>query len=254
MLGKSKNVLILNADTPAGQAAKSAAELRNHTTIEINRLPPGKTATSVYKLDTSDANEVSRLDEELISGGINVDCLITCPATVPRNMDKSFYDEFQTMSESSWTDIILQNLQAAMVFCKVFSRHMLTQKEGRIIQLVSNVAIDPYDVRHLSGVRHDKVPGHASAAYTCAMAGVLALSRHLAADFGDAGVLINNIVYGPLREAEPAAFLDAYIKRIPSGRIMTAADLANAIDLLLDPDSSYITGQSIIVDGGVSIW
>ena len=76
----------------------------------------------------------------------------------------------------------------------------------------------------------------------------------LAADFGNAGVLINNIVYGPLKEAEPSALLDAYINRIPNGSVMSKNDLTNAIDLLLDPNSSYITGQNIIVDGGVQIW
>ena len=42
--------------------------------------------------------------------------------------------------------------------------------------------------------------------------------------------------------------------RIPLGRVMTAADLKNALDIFLDPDSSYITGQNLIADGGVSIW
>jgi 3-oxoacyl-[acyl-carrier protein] reductase len=86
------------------------------------------------------------------------------------------------------------------------------------------------------------------------MAGVLALTRCLAADYMDSGVLINSMVFGPLVEAELGACLDSYKKRVPLGRVMTVADLKNALDIFLDPDSSYITGQNLIADGGVSIW
>lgn len=254
MKNKSKTVLILHADTPSGKAAKKASDSRGYTVIEIKHVALQKKSSSIYELDTSNAIAVDQLDRKLIARDITVNYLITCPATVPIRLKDTFYDEFQKMSDSTWNDIIEQNLHAAMLFCKVFSRQMLKRNNGSIIQLVSNVAIDPHDPRHLTKVRRDGTPGHPSAAYTCAMAGVQSLSRHLAADFGKTGVLINNIVYGPLKEAEPPALLTAYLDRVPSGRFMTIADLANAIDLLLNPYSNYITGQNIIVDGGVTIW
>ena len=131
---------------------------------------------------------------------------------------------------------------------------MQARGKGKIIQLVSNVAIDPHDPRHFADVHKGEPLGYPSAAYTCAMAGVMALSRHLAAMYQDSGVLINNIIYGPIQESIPKALAKSYLQRIPVGRNLTSKDLSNVIDLLLNPGSNYITGQNIKVDGGVSIW
>ena len=131
---------------------------------------------------------------------------------------------------------------------------MRARGRGRILQLASNVAVDPHDPRHFEGMNTEFGPAHAPAAYACAMAGVLALTRCLAADYMNSGVLINSMVFGPLTEAEPQAYLDSYKNRVPLGRVMTADDLKNALDIFLDPESSYITGQNLIADGGVSIW
>ena len=90
-------------------------------------------------------------------------------------------------------------------------------------------------------------------AYTAAMAGIKAITRQLAVQFTNSNVLINNIIYGHLENDE---HIDktTYIKRIPKGRMMNEDDLKKSIDLLLDSDSNYITGQNIVVDGGMSIW
>ena len=131
---------------------------------------------------------------------------------------------------------------------------MKARGKGKIIQLVSNVAIDPHDPRHFTYVHKGNSIGCPSAAYTCAMAGVMALSRHLAAVYKDSGVLINNIVYSPIQESIPKELAKSYLQRVPLGTNLTIKDLSNAIDLLLNPHSNYITGQNIKVDGGVSIW
>ena len=95
---------------------------------------------------------------------------------------------------------------------------------------------------------------HAPAAYACAMAGVLVLTRSLAADNMNSGVLINSLVFGLLEDSAPGGLTDAYKKRVPLGRLMTFTDLKNAMDVFLDPESLYITGQNLVADGGVSIW
>jgi len=248
-----KTVLVLNADSIPGQAACRAVEARKYNHIKVFRNgdsnPP-----DLFSIDTTSTNEVQILAKNLDSQGDKIDFLITCPAPESDRIGAVSYQSFEDMSDSEWKDNIEQNLRAPVLFCQVFGGRMQARGEGKIIQLVSNVAIDPHDPRNFADVHKDESAGCPSAAYTCAMAGVMALSRHLAAMYQDSGVLINNIVYSPLQESIPEALAKSYLQRVPVGRNLTSKDLSNAIDLLLNPRSNYITGQNIKVDGGVSIW
>jgi len=252
-MSQNLNVLILHADTPAGEAASKAVKQRGYNAIKINS-PDSINSSKNNIIDSTNFEAVNRYAERCDSENNQISILITCPATVPAKMHKTFFSPLEDLDIKDWDEIITKNLRAPMLFCQTFGSRMRSRKKGRIIQMVSNVAIDPYDPRNFSRVRNDKKKGNASVAYCCAMAALLALSRQLAADYLNSGVLINNLVYGPLREAEPLAFLEAYKQRIPLGRIMTVSQLAAALDLLLAPESEYITGQNIICDGGVNIW
>jgi NAD(P)-dependent dehydrogenase (short-subunit alcohol dehydrogenase family) len=245
--------IVLNANSTPGQAACNAVEARKYNLIKVCRNndnnPP-----DMYSLDTTSTNEVKILAKDLDNKGANIDYLITCPAPETNSIGAVSYYPFEDINDSEWKDNIEQNLRAPALFCHVFGGIMQARSKGKIIQLVSNVAIDPHDQRHFADVHKNERPGYPSAAYTCAMAGVMALTRHLAAVYQNSGVLINNIVYGPMQESIPKILAKSYLHRVPMGRNLTIKDLSNAIDLLLNPGSNYITGQNIKVDGGVSIW
>ena len=245
---KSEYCLILHANTPAGEAATQAALERGYDLILIGKTPWDNPPKNSFVLDTSDPGAVEDLARRLEKDSLRVDYLITCPAFNAKECGEASLRAFEDFESEDWNRIIQENLNAPMLFCRFFGKGMRARGTGRILQLVSNVAVDPHDSRHFSG------SAKAPAAYACAMAGVLALTRCLAADYMDSGVLINNMIFGPLAEAEREAHMDSYKNRVPLGRVMTAEDLKNALDIFLDPDSSYITGQNLIADGGVSIW
>ena len=245
---KSEHCLILHANTPAGKAATRAALERGHDVILVGEIPWDDPPKNSFALDTSDPEAVEDLARRLEKDNLRVDYLITCPAFNAKECGEASFRAFEDFASADWDRIIRENLNAQMLFCRFFGKAMRARGRGRVLQLVSNVAVDPHDPRHFAG------SANAPAAYACAMAGVLALTRCLAADYMDSGVLINSMVFGPLTEAEPEAHLDSYKNRVPLGRAMTTEDLKNALDIFLDPDSSYITGQNLIADGGVSIW
>jgi len=245
---KSEYCLILHANTPAGKAATRAASERGYDLILVGKSPWDDPPKNSFTVDTSDPEAVEELARRLEKDNLRVDYLITCPAFNARECGEDYFSAFEDFASADWDRIIRENLNAQMLFCRFFGKAMRTRGKGRILQLVSNVAVDPHDSRHFSE------SANAPAAYACAMAGVLALTRCLAADYMDSGVLINSMVFGPLAEAESEDHMDSYKNRVPLGRVMTAEDLKNALDIFLDPDSSYITGQNLIADGGVSIW
>lgn len=241
--------LVLHGETPAGRAAVQAARQRGFKVVIVRH---GLNSTSsddglTFDLKTSDLQDVESLANNLDKLDIVIDTLITCPRSVFSKTIQNLTQSFEETTLSVWDETIEDNLKAAMVFCRVFGRRMRIRRQGRIVQLISNVILDPHHPNHFS-------PLHPSAAYVSAMAGLQALTRHLAAQYRDCGILINNLVYGPLQESEPEQPMRSYIHRVPLGHVMTVDDLAHALDLFLDSNNNYMTGQSVIADGGVTIW
>ncbi len=250
--------LVLHADTPAGRAACSAILARDMQLLTVCRSgrqdqPTCENVVRAEVINTSNVSDVASLAKRLEADGHTIDILVSAPATVAADTPDDLFVAFEEFDPDLWDEMMARDLKAPMLFAQEFGRRMKLRGKGKIIQLVGNVAQDPHDPRHAAGVVRDN-KGHAPAASASAMAGLMALGRHLAADHMDSGVLVNNLVHGPLREAEPVALISAYQARVPVGRVMSEKDLADALDLLLDPRNEYITGQNIVVDGGVSIW
>lgn len=242
----SQYALILHGDTPAGRAAEQAALKRGFKVIVVRhnvKLAIEKDDFT-FDLQTSELKEVELLANHLNELDIKIDTLITCPQTVFSEIKD--LKSFEETSQDSWDKTMAGNLNAAMLFCRVFGSRMRTRGQGRIIQLLSNVVLDPHHPNPLAPPP--------SLAYACAMAGLQALTRHLAVQYQGCGILINNLIYGPLKESDPETITAAYVNRVPLGRIMTVSDLANTLDLLLDPKNNYMTGQNVVADGGVTIW
>ena len=245
---------MLHANTLAGKAATQAALERGYDLIQVSQVPWKNPPKNSFVLDTCDPKVVRDLAHRLEKNNLQVEILITCPAFNAKDHLEDNFKAFEEFEMDHWNRIIRENLNAQMLFCKFFGKGMRERGKGRILQLANNVALDPDDPRHLSSINSGSSSAHAPAAYACAMAGIMALTRSLAADHMNSGVLINSLVFGLLEESVPESLINAYKKRVPLGRVMSSTDLKNALDVFLDPESLYITGQSLIADGGVSIW
>lgn len=96
------------------------------------------------------------------------------------------------------------------------------------------------------------------AVYNSAKAGLIGLTRNLAVDYGAQGVRVNSVCPGPVATPmmgqTPTPLLDAFKKVIPLGRIALAEDVAEGIVFLASNSASYITGHSLVIDGGLTAW
>jgi NAD(P)-dependent dehydrogenase (short-subunit alcohol dehydrogenase family) len=117
-------------------------------------------------------------------------------------------------------------------------------KPGNIISITS-----------MNGV----VPGPNSGAYTSTKAGVALLTKQMALEWGPHGIRVNSIAPGLIDAGMSNAvhadleIREAREKRIPLRRLGTAQDIANLVSFLASEQSSYITGENILVDGGVTM-
>lgn len=148
------------------------------------------------------------------------------------------------MNESQWDTILGANLKGQFLCSQAVAKVMIKQGGGKII----NVA---------SAAGHGAIPD--KTAYCVSKAGVLALTRNLAVEWAKYNINVNSISPGrtntPLVQAlkmkQSAEVFERRTKRIPLGRIAQMEDIAKLVLFLASQDSDYITGQDIIIDGGL---
>jgi 3-oxoacyl-[acyl-carrier protein] reductase len=145
------------------------------------------------------------------------------------------------MSRSDWDSVLSVNLTGAFLMCRAFSRGMLRQKEGSIVNISSVVAI---------------LGASGQANYASTKAGLLGLTRALAREFAGRNIRVNAIAPGfietEMTRELPEKVREDYAGRVPMNRMGQPESVADAVHFLLEDVSSYITGVVIPVDGGLT--
>ena len=90
--------------------------------------------------------------------------------------------------------------------------------------------------------------------YSMAKGGIISLSRTVACEVGQYGVRVNCVSPGGVFDNQDPKFVERYVDNVPLGRMATPEDVANTVLFLASDEASYITGQNIVVDGGLSSW
>jgi 3-oxoacyl-[acyl-carrier protein] reductase len=144
------------------------------------------------------------------------------------------------MSEEDWDDVIRTNLKSAFNLCKAVYRPMMRQRAGKIINVSSVVG---------------SIGNAGQTNYAASKAGLIGFSKSLAKELSSRGVCVNVLAPGyistDMTEALPDAARDAMLGQIPLGRPGEPGEIAAAAVFLASPESDYITGQILHVNGGM---
>ncbi len=194
----------------------------------------GGTALAV-KADVGDASAVAEMFEMIQQEMGPVEILVNNAGITRDGL-------LMRMGDDDWDGVIQTNLRSVFVCCKAAMRGMLRARWGRIIN-VSSVA----------GVSGN--PGQAN--YAAAKAGVIGFTKSLAKEVGSRGITVNAVAPGFIETDMTAALGDeagaAAANQITLGRLGRPEEVASVVGYLASADASYITGQTVVVDGGLTI-
>jgi 3-oxoacyl-[acyl-carrier protein] reductase len=150
---------------------------------------------------------------------------------------------FIRMKDEDWDSVIETNLTGTFNLSKIFIKNMIKNKSGRIINISS-----------ISGLMGN--PGQVN--YASSKAALSGFTKSLAKEVGSRNITVNSVAPGYI-ETDMTAFMEddvksSIIKNIPLGRIGDVSDVSELVMFLASEDASYITGQTISVDGGLLMY
>ena len=185
--------------------------------------------------DVTDVASLERLLQSVCAEFNSVQILVNCAGRITRMPTLE-------VPEAEWNAIMETNLNGTLRACRVFGRHMIEERYGRIINIGSlSSLVGLFEV----------------AAYAASKAAVASLTKSLAIEWATSGVCVNALIPGVLRTDLNAALLDdtergrEFLMRTPMRRFGKPEELVGAAVFLASDSASFVTGHLLVVDGGI---
>jgi 3-oxoacyl-[acyl-carrier protein] reductase len=247
-----KVVLVTGASRGIG-AAIARAFAAEQATVAVNYLRNGEAANEVVQAcrlaggdafalqaDVTQPAEVAQLVQRVLDEAGRIDVLVN-NAFRPYVFDP---EQRKTFGELTWTDYEAQfagSVGAAYNLCRAVLPHFRQRAQGSIVNIVSNLVENPV------------VPYHD---YTTAKSALVGFSRNLASELGPLGVRVNCVAPGLVYPTEGsggtrAQFREQLMAATPLRRLARPEDVAGPVLFLSSPWSGFVTGQVLLVDGGL---
>jgi 3-oxoacyl-[acyl-carrier protein] reductase len=200
----------------------------------------GRRAVGVA-VDVADAAAVRRAVERVVAELGRLDVLVTAAAIVHR-------DTLEETAEATWHRVVDVGLGGTFHAIQAVAPVMRAQGYGKIVTVSSISGIIGGAVSR-AREHPDARRGRSGPAYAAAKGGVIALTKWVAKDLGQAGVYVNSVAPGGVDTEMTQGF--AYpVEGLPIARMGEPRDIAEAVLFLASPASNYVTGQVLRVDGG----
>ena len=234
------NVFISGASKGIGMAIAYFFERNNYTVVGTsrNKFEFDKKSEKLIpmKLDVTCRDNIKSCFDELKSKDL-------LPEILVNNAGITSDQLFLKMKNEDWDNVIDTNLNGVFNLSKIFIKNMIKNKHGRIINISS-----------ISGLMGN--PGQVN--YSSSKAALNGFTKSLAKEVGKRKITVNCVAPGFI-ESDMTSYLNEQgknelIDRIPLGRFGTSDDVAKLVLFLASPEASYITGQTISIDGGLLMY
>lgn len=203
--------------------------------------------------DISDPESVAALATRIECDLGPIDILHNNAASKSRDL-KNFFAPVESFTLDTWREVMAVNLDGLFLMAREIGGRMALRGRGSIIQTASIYGVLGPDQRIYEGSEYMGMPINTPPVYSASKAGVVGLTRYLATYWAAQGVRVNTLTPGGVESGQNNIFQNRYSNRIPMGRMAQPDEMVGALIFLASDASSYITGQNIMVDGGLSAW
>lgn len=245
---KRQNAIVISADLES--KCRSSGTNTYSDIVQIN-------------VDVTCSESVRRMVADVLRQFKKIDVFIFSVTIKPDD----FYLPFTECSLAGWQFVINTELNGAFLVMQAVGRVMEKQKSGSMILISSIYGVVGNDQRIYEGANLDTVYAHKNkkessqkkiyshAVYAAVKGGLISFARYLAAYWGELNIRVNCISPGGIAHpSENETFVKKYSERVPLGRKARVDEMAGAVVYLASDESSYVTGQNLIVDGGWTAW
>jgi len=182
-----------------------------------------------------------------------IDVLHSNAQAVRRNPER-YFEPAESFDLETWREIMAVNLDGAFLVAQEIGSRMAKRGRGSIIQTASIYGVVGPDQRIYEGSEYLGRAINTPPVYSASKAGIIGLTRYLAAYWGPRGVRVNTLTPGGVSSGQNEEFDRRYSARVPMGRMAKTDDLVGALVFLASDASQYVNGQNLIVDGGLTAW
>ncbi len=234
----SRRALVTGAASGLGRACVSALRARGYVVAALDVAPVDIEADHVVGCDVSDVHAVAGAITEAREALGGLDAAAHCAGVFPDHLAP-----LHAVEPATWERTIAVNLNGAYAVARAVLP-ALAESRGALVLTASVTATQPQ-------------PG--AAAYAVSKAGVVALARAAAIEYAHLGVRVNSVSPGWIDTpmAAPvlgrAALRESVESVVPAGRVAAAEEVAAAIVWLLSQESAYVTGEDLVIDGGLAV-
>ncbi len=204
--------------------------------------------------DITDPLQVEQAIQQAASELGDIHILLNNAAWKSQDLN-AFFASFETYSLETWRQIMSVNIDGMFLVAQAVARHMIERNiSGSIVQTASIYGIMGPDQRIYEGSFYMGGPINTPAVYSASKASVVGLTQYLATYLAKHKIRVNTLTPGGVESGQNDVFKTKYANRIPLGRMAKAEEMVGALIYLASDASSYVTGQNLVIDGGLSAW
>ncbi len=221
------------------------------TALNLNKEKSQK--VEAFQCDITSLDAVESTVKKVIEKFGHIDILLNNAASKGSGLD-NFFEPFESYSLRTWREVMAVNVDGLFLVAQSVGNQMKKQGSGSIIQVSSIYGVVAPDQRIYEGSEYGGRSINTPAVYSVSKAAVLGLTSYLSTYWADSNIRVNTLTPGGIASGQNDIFNEKYSQRVPLGRMGQASELTGALIYLASDASSYVTGQNIVVDGGLSTW
>lgn len=227
---------VILADINEDQGIKTSKELNER--INEDKI-------NYIHLDITSEESIDNFIEETLEKYGKIDILVN--SAYPRN--KRYGTSFEDVEFDSFQENVISHMGGYFLVSQKISKVMMKRGNGSIVNLGSI-----YGVLGPNFSVYGDTSMTMPVEYSMIKGGIINFTRYLSTYLAPYNVRVNSISPGGIFDNQPEEFVENYCEKVPLGRMAEPSDIVGTLIFLVSDASKYITGQNIMIDGGLSVW